>query len=163
MAEEQGPRGPFYGGTFTMTAHVPFGASLGATPDGRKAGEPIADAISPRQGFDKCGPTAYLLSASKLPHNMLGNGDQANIRFSPSSVEGFRGTEKLRDLIRSYFKMGGMQIQFNVVSTDVLKAAKANPMDYRDLVVRIAGFSTYFVSLTPDVQDDFITRTEQNI
>lgn len=163
MAEEQGARGPFYGGTFTMTAHVPFGASLAATPDGRYAGEPIADAISPRQGFDKNGPTAYIKSAAGLPHSMLGNGDQMNIRFSPSSVEGKQGSEKLKALIQTYFKMGGMQIQFNVVSTDVLRAAQEKPMDYRDLVVRIAGFSTYFVSLAPSVQSDFITRTEQSM
>ena len=143
-----------------MIAHVGFGASLGATPDGRKAGEPIADAISPRQGFDTNGPTAYLRSAASLPHAMLANGDQMNIRFSPSTVRGEDGALKLKQMTQTYFGLGGMQMQFNVVSTDELRAAMADPMAHRDLVVRIAGFSTYFVALTPDVQRDFITRTE---
>ena len=160
---ERGPRGYYCGGTFTMTAHVIFGSMLGATPDGRKAGEPIADAISSRQGFDKNGPTAYLRSAAKLPHGYLANGDQLNIRFSPTCVEGRDGTEKLRSLLSTYFDLGGMQVQFNVVSTDQLRAAQKNPEDYQDLVVRIAGFSVFFISLREEVQNDFITRTEQSL
>ena len=163
MSGLNGPRGRYCGGTFTMISHVPFGASLSATPDGRKSGQPIADAISPRQGFDKKGPTAYLRSAAQLPHSMLANGDQMNIRLSPSCVRGEDGTQKLKDLMRTYFELGGMQMQFNVVSTDDLRAALSDPMAYKDLVVRIAGFSTYFVALTKDVQMDFITRTEQNV
>ena len=163
MSKGRGPRGQYCGGTFTMVANVLFGASLAATPDGRKAGEPIADAISPRQGFDKNGPTAYLRSAAKLPHWNLANGDQLNIRFSPTAVMGDEGAEKLRDLISTYFQLGGMQVQFNVIGTEQLYAARENPMEYRDLVVRIAGFSTYFVSLRPEVQLDFITRTEQSM
>jgi len=163
MAKAEGPRGRFSGGTFTMTAHIYMGAGLGATPDGRKAGEPIADAISPRQGFDKNGPTAYLRSAAKLPHRALSNGDQLNIRFTPSCVEGDNGAEKLKYLIKTYFNLGGMQVQFNVVNTETLRAAQKNPDEYRDLIVRIAGFSTYFVTLSKFTQDDFITRTEQAI
>jgi pyruvate formate-lyase/glycerol dehydratase family glycyl radical enzyme len=163
MANAEGARGKFSGGTFTMTAHIYLGAMLGATPDGRKAGEPIADAISPRQGFDKKGPTAYLRSAAKLPHRALSNGDQLNIRFSPSSVEGDEGAEKLKQLIKAYFGLNGMQVQFNVVSTTALREAQKKPDEYRDLVVRIAGFSTYFVSLDKLTQDDFIRRTEQTI
>jgi formate C-acetyltransferase len=163
MANADGPRGKFSGGTFTMTANMYMGAMLGASPDGRKAGEPIAEAISPRQGFDKNGPTAYLRSAAKLPHRALSNGDQLNIRFTPSSVEGDEGAEKLKHLIRTYFSLGGMQVQFNVVSTEVLREAQMRPDDYKDLVVRIAGFSTYFVSLAKATQDDFIQRTEQSI
>jgi formate C-acetyltransferase len=160
MAAEVGPRGNFCGGTFTMTANVYFGQATGATPDGRKAGEPIADAISPRQGYDTNGPTAYLLSASKLPHLTLSNGDQLNIRFTPNSVEGSEGASKLKSLMQTYFSLGGHQVQFNVVSTEKLRAAQANPEAYKDLVVRIAGFSTYFVALSRDVQEDFIARTE---
>jgi pyruvate formate-lyase/glycerol dehydratase family glycyl radical enzyme len=163
MANADGARGKFSGGTFTMTAHIYLGAMLGATPDGRKAGEPIADAISPRQGFDKRGPTAYLRSAAKLPHRALSNGDQLNIRFSPSSVEGDEGAEKLKALIKAYFSLDGMQVQFNVVSTAALREAQKKPDEYKDLVVRIAGFSTYFVSLDKFTQDDFIRRTEQAI
>ncbi|MDR0817975.1 MAG: hypothetical protein LBN43_00155 [Oscillospiraceae bacterium] len=160
MKTEQGPRGKYSGGTFTVTAHIGLGAMLGATPDGRKAGEPIADAISSRQGFDKNGPTAYLISAAKLPHDVLSNGDQLNIRFTPSSVHGDEGAVKLRDLFATYFKLGGMQVQFNVVSTDKLREAQDKPLENKDLIVRIAGFSTYFVTLDPKIQEDFITRTE---
>lgn len=163
MAGSVGPRGKFSGGTFTMTAHIYMGSMIGATPDGRKAGEPIADAISSRQGFDKNGPTAYLRSAAKLPHHKLSNGDQLNIRFTPSSVEGDEGAEKLKQLIKTYFTLGGMQVQFNVVSTEELHEAQEKPDEYKDLVVRIAGFSTYFVSLDKFTQDDFIRRTEQAI
>ena len=163
MTNATGARGHYSGGTFTMTAHIYMGQSTFATPDGRKAGEPIADAISPRQGFDKNGPTAYLRSAAKLPHRALTNGDQLNIRFSPGSVAGDAGAMKLRSLISTYFKLGGMQVQFNVVSTDALHAAQKDPDSYKSLIVRIAGFSTYFVSLDKRTQDDFITRTEQTI
>ena len=163
MAAAEGPRGHFSGGTFTMTAHMYNGAMTKATPDGRKDGEPLADAISARQGLDKHGPTAYLRSAAKLPHRLLSNGDQLNIRFSPTAVEGDMGAMKLKSLIRTYFKLGGMQVQFNVVGTDQLRKAQAEPQNYTDLVVRIAGFSTYFVSLSKATQDDFITRTEQSL
>jgi formate C-acetyltransferase len=159
----RGPRGYFNGGTFTVTAHMFLGAILEATPDGRRAGEPIADAISSRQGFDKNGPTAYLRSAAKLPHLELANGDQLNIRFSPSAVSGEEGAEKLKNLIKTYFRLGGMQVQFNVVSTEKLRAAQKKPLEYKDLVVRIAGFSTYFVTLSEKLQNDFISRTEQSL
>jgi formate C-acetyltransferase len=163
VAQKRGPRGNYCGGTFTMTAHIMFGKMLGATPDGRKSGDPIADAISPRQGFDKNGPTAYLRSAAKLPHVRLANGDQLNIRFTPSSVMGEDGAAKLRSIISTYFRLGGMQVQFNVVGTDKLLEAQKDPLNHKDLIVRIAGFSTYFVTLTPEVQNDFITRTEQSL
>ena len=161
MSKEVGPRGNYSGGTFTMTAHIRHGATTPATPDGRKDGEPLADAISPRQGLDKNGPTAYICSAAKLPQFELTNGDQLNIRFSPKSVEGDMGALKLRQLIVTYFRLGGMQVQFNVVSTDQLHEAQENPDEFKDLVVRIAGFSTYFVSMDKKSQDDFILRTEQ--
>ena len=163
LRECEGPRGKYCGGTFTMTAHLYYGGVTPATPDGRGDGEPLADAISPRQGFDKNGPTAYLRSAAKLPQKDLFNGDQLNIRFSPTSVQGEEGTNKLRQLIQTYFDLDGMQVQFNVVSTEQLHKAQKNPDDYQNLVVRIAGFSAYFVELNRDMQDDFITRTEQSL
>ena len=143
-----------------MTVHLDYGMRTAATPDGRTKGSPIAEAISPRQGFDKHGPTAYLSSASKLPHTDIDNGNQLNIRLSPSAVAGEQGTRKLRQLFESYFNMGGMQVQFNVVSTDALHDAQANPDKYKNLIVRIAGFSAYFVEMPKPLQDDFITRTE---
>ncbi|MDR1217705.1 MAG: hypothetical protein LBJ99_03855, partial [Oscillospiraceae bacterium] len=125
ISSGRGARGNYCGGTFTMTANVMMGQMTGATPDGRRAGEPLADAISPRQGFDKNGPTAYLRSAAKLPHNKLTNGDQLNLRFTPSSVAGEEGAAKLRSVMQTYFRLGGMQAQFNVVSTEQLHAAPA--------------------------------------
>ena len=155
-----GPRGKWRGGTFTMTTHIEFGEKTMATPDGRKAFTPLAEAISPRQGFDHNGPTAYLSSAAKLPHYKLGNGDQLNIRFSPATVRGEEGTRKLSYLIDTYFQEGGMQVQFNVVGTDDLHKAQEHPEDYENLIVRIAGFSAFFVEMPKVLQDDFITRTE---
>ncbi|MCL2226140.1 MAG: hypothetical protein FWB97_00700 [Oscillospiraceae bacterium] len=163
MKTLEGPRGKYCGGTFTVTANVGLGAMLDATPDGRKSGEPIADAISCRQGFDKNGPLALLLSASKLPHEVLSNGDQMNVRFSPSTVQGDDGTSKLRNLFETYFELGGMQVQFNVVSTKQLREAQNKPLEHKDLIIRIAGFSTYFVTLDAKLQEDFITRTENSI
>ena len=162
IGSKYGPRGRYCGGTFTMTTHIMFGKMIGASPDGRKAGEPIADAISPRQGFDKNGPTAYLRSAAKLPHAKLANGDQLNIRFSPTAVMGDAGAQKLRELISTYFELGGMQVQFNVVGTEKLREAQKDPLENKDLIVRIAGFSTYFVTLSQEIQNDFIMRTEQS-
>ncbi|MDR1589803.1 MAG: hypothetical protein LBS51_06375 [Oscillospiraceae bacterium] len=160
MNAATGPRGHYTGGTFTMTTHIDFGLGTVATPDGRKEGDPLADAISPRQGFDKNGPTTYLISAAQLPHVKLGNGDQLNIRFSPRAVEGDSGTVKLRDMFKTYFDMGGMQVQFNVVGLETLRAAQDKPADHKNLIVRIAGFSVYFVEMPRVIQDDFITRTE---
>lgn len=158
-----GPRGKWRGGTFTVTTHLEFGELTIATPDGRNDGDPLAEAISPRQGFDKNGPTAYLLSAAKLPHYKLGNGDMLNIRFSPATVRGEDGADKLRHLLETYFEQGGMQVQFNVVATETLYDAQKNPDDYKDLIVRIAGFSVYFVEISKVLQDDFITRTEHMV
>jgi formate C-acetyltransferase len=156
----RGPRGKWRGGTFTMTTHLEFGGRTMATPDGRFDEMPLAEAISSRQGLDTHGPTAYLTSASKLPHYKLGNGDQLNIRFSPKSVAGELGTRRLKELFDTYFDMGGMQVQFNVVSTDELHEAQADPEKFENLIVRIAGFSAFFVEMPKPVQDDFITRTE---
>jgi formate C-acetyltransferase len=163
MNAATGPRGRWRGGTFTVTTHIEFGSKSVATPDGRADRDPIAEAISPRQGFDKNGPTSYLLSASKLPHMKLGNGDMLNIRFSPTAVRGEHGTLKLRHLISTYFDQGGMQVQYNVVSTETLHNAQQNPEKYENLIVRIAGFSVYFVEMPKIMQDDFITRTEHSV
>ena len=155
-----GPRGSWRPGTFTMTTNVMFGAQTAATPDGRKSHTPLAEAISPKQGMDINGPTAYLKSAAKLPHVDIGNGDQLNIKFSKTVISNERGAEQVRNLIETYFELGGMQVQFNVVSVDELHDAQDKPDDYRNLIVRIAGFSAVFVELPKAVQDDFITRTE---
>ena len=146
-----------------MTVNVRFGLFTAATPDGRFAGEPLAEAISPKQGLDKHGPTAYIKSAAKLPQIDIGNGDQLNIKFTKTVMQNPEGAAKIRALIETYFKLGGMQVQFNVVSADTLHDAQARPEEYKDLIVRIAGFSAAFVELAKNVQDDFIRRTEHMV
>jgi formate C-acetyltransferase len=144
----------------STTCHVYFGSVTGATPDGRKAGEALSDGISPVQGADRLGPTAVLKSASKMEHVRTG-GTLLNQKFTPQILEGEQGLDNLLHLVRSWFRMKGHHIQFNVVTGATLRAAKANPEKYRDLIVRVAGYSDYFCDLTDALQDEIIARTEQ--
>jgi formate C-acetyltransferase len=155
-----GPRGRYAAGLYPVTAHVLFGMSTAASPDGRKAGEPLADGISPVQQMDKCGPTATLKSVSAIDQKKFSNGTLLNMRFHPTALRNETGKAKLIALIRTYFALGGMETQFNIVSGETLRKAQEKPEDYRDLVVRIAGFSAYFVELYKASQDDIIKRTE---
>jgi len=155
-----GPRGRYAPGLYPVTIHVIFGAMTQATPDGRLKGEPLADGISPVQQIDKSGPTSTLLSISKIDQSRYSNGTLLNMKFHPNALSGEGGTKKMAQLFQSYFDMGGMQIQANFVSADTLRAAQKNPEEYRNLVVRVAGFSTYFVELYEDCQNDLIHRTE---
>lgn len=141
------------------TCHVYFGSVVGAMPDGRKAGKPLSEGISPVQGADRKGPTAVLKSASKIDHIRTG-GTLLNQKFTPSFLSIDEGIEDVKNLIRSYFRLDGHHIQFNVVSADTLRKAKKNPENYRDLIVRVAGYSDYFVDLTEELQDEIIERTE---
>jgi trans-4-hydroxy-L-proline dehydratase len=141
------------------TCHVYFGSVIGAMPDGRKAGKPLSEGISPVQGADRKGPTAVIKSASKIDHIRTG-GTLLNQKFTPSFLETEKGIENVMHLIRSYFKLDGHHIQFNVVSADTLREAKKHPEQYRDLIVRVAGYSDYFVDLTEALQDEIIERTE---
>jgi pyruvate formate-lyase/glycerol dehydratase family glycyl radical enzyme len=142
------------------TVHVYFGAVMGATPDGRKAGTPLSEGISPVQGADRQGPTAVLKSAGKMDHGRTG-GTLLNMKFNPQVLEGDDGLENLKDLIRAYFRLDGHHIQFNVVDGDTLRKAQANPEEYQNLIVRVAGYSDYFVDLGQDLQNEIIARTEQ--
>ena len=141
------------------TCHVYFGSVIGAMPDGRKAGKPLSEGISPVQGADRKGPTAVIKSASKIDHIRTG-GTLLNQKFTPSFLATEEGIENVMHLIRSYFKLDGHHIQFNVVSAETLRKAKKNPENYRDLIVRVAGYSDYFVDLTEELQDEIINRTE---
>lgn len=141
------------------TCHIYFGSVTGATPDGRWAEEPLSEGISPVQGADRNGPTAVIKSASKMDHIKTG-GTLLNQKFTPQVLEGDQGLEKLSHLIRSYFKLDGHHIQFNVVSADTLRDAQKNPEKYSDLIVRVAGYSDYFNNLSKKLQDEIITRTE---
>ncbi|MFH2036987.1 MAG: trans-4-hydroxy-L-proline dehydratase [Candidatus Zixiibacteriota bacterium] len=155
----------FKGGQFRInllptTCHVYFGSVIGALPDGRKAGAPLSEGISPVQGADKCGPTAVLKSASKIDHLRTG-GTLLNQKFTPQFLENDEGITKLVHLIRAYFKMDGHHIQFNVVTAETLRKAQKEPERYKDLIVRVAGYSDYFVDLGLDLQNEIIRRTEQ--
>lgn len=146
----------------STTCHVYFGSRTGATPDGRRAWEPLSDGISPAQGADRNGPTAVIKSASKMDHAHTG-GTLLNQKFTPQLLEGEDGLDKVASLVRSYFRLGGHHIQFNVVTAATLHAAQAEPEKYRDLIVRVAGYSDYFCDLTRSLQDEIIARTEHDI
>ncbi|MDY6801882.1 MAG: trans-4-hydroxy-L-proline dehydratase [Bacteroidota bacterium] len=141
------------------TSHVYFGSVMIATPDGRKAFEPLSEGISPFQGADKKGPTAVLKSAAKIDHLKTG-GTLLNQKFSPSFFKDDQSITKLTHLIRSYFRMDGHHIQFNVVSAKTLRDAQRHPEKYTDLIVRVAGYSDYFNDLGESLQDEIIRRTE---
>lgn len=144
------------------TCHVYFGSVIGAMPDGRKAGIPLSEGISPVQGADRHGPTAVLKSAAKIDHLRTG-GTLLNQKFTPQVLKSEASLKKLGHLIRSYFKMDGHHVQFNVVTADTLRKAQKNPEKYRDLIVRVAGYSDYFVDLGTDLQNEIIMRSEQEI
>jgi len=141
------------------TCHVYFGSVIDATPDGRSAGMPLSEGISPVQGMDRQGPTAVLKSAAKIDHLRTG-GTLLNQKFTPQFFEDDNGIEKVMHLIRAYFKMDGHHIQFNVVTAETLKDAQKHPEKYKDLIVRVAGYSDYFVDLGQDLQNEIIRRTE---
>ena len=141
------------------TCHVYFGSVIGALPDGRKAGRPVSEGISPVQGADRNGPTAVVKSAAKIDHVRTG-GTLLNQKFLPQILADDAGIDKLAHLVRAYFKMDGHHIQFNVVDGAELRRAQQAPDDYRDLIVRVAGYSDYFVDLTVDLQEEIIQRTE---
>jgi formate C-acetyltransferase len=141
------------------TSHVYFGSVLGATPDGRKAGLPVSEGISPVQGADRHGPTAVIRSAAKLDHVRTG-GTLLNMKLTPSLVAGEDGLDKWAHLVRSYFRMDGHHVQFNIVTADTLRQAQGNPDGHRDLIVRVAGYSDYFCDLPRELQDEIIARTE---
>ncbi len=154
------PRGATYRiNLLPTTSHIYFGSVTGALPDGRKSGEPLSEGISPVQGADRQGPTAVLNSAAKIDHLRTG-GTLLNQKFTPSFLETEEGRGKILHLIRSYFRMNGHHIQFNVVSAETLRAAQKEPEKYADLIVRVAGYSDYFKDLSRDLQDEIIQRTE---
>jgi formate C-acetyltransferase len=141
------------------TVHIYFGKTVEATPDGRKAGEPLSEGVSPVQGADRKGPTAVIKSVAKIDHVRTG-GTLLNQKFTPQLLADEIGMNKLAQLIRTYFKLDGHHIQFNVVSSGMLRDAQKHPERYRDLIVRVAGYSDYFVDLSVDLQNEIIKRTE---
>lgn len=159
------PRGgKFTPGSYTVSAHVPLGAVVGATADGRLSGEQLADGgLSPMLGKDQLGPTAVLKSVSKLDNYLLSNGSLLNVKFTPATLEGSEGLNKLSDFIRAFMKLKIQHIQFNVVNAATLKKAQEKPEDYSGLVIRVAGYSAFFVELSKEIQDDIICRTAHEL
>jgi pyruvate formate-lyase/glycerol dehydratase family glycyl radical enzyme len=141
------------------TVHIYFGSVTGALPNGRKAGEPVSEGISPTQGADTKGPTAVVKSAARIDHARTG-GTLLNMKFNPQVLAG-EGIDKLLHLIRSYFKLDGHHVQFNVIDAEMLRKAQQNPEQHRNLIVRVAGYSDYFVDVGRDLQNEIIARTEQ--
>jgi len=144
------------------TAHLPFGVLTAASADGRPAGAPLAEGISPVQGQDLSGPTAVVKSIAKLDHAST-VGSLLNMKFTPQTLAGEDNLKKFAALIRTYFDMGGHHMQFNVVSRETLLEAQQYPDDYRSLLIRVAGYSDYFVMLSKDVQDEVISRTAHEV
>jgi len=144
---------------YPVSSHVPQGKVVGALPSGRKAGEPLADGISPNHGTDMKGPTAVLKSLSKINHEDIDGATLSNLRLDPSVLAGDEGLKRLATFLRAFLDLGIYHVQFNVVGQDTLRAAQENPEQYRSLLVRVAGYSAYFVELCPEIQDDIIART----
>lgn len=156
------PRGGiFHAGLYPVSANVPLGEQTGATPDGRLANTPVADGVGPFSGKDKFGPTAAANSVAKLNHAMASNGTLYNQKFHPSALAGQSGLQAFADYIRAFFDQKGMHMQFNVVSRETLLDAQKHPEKYKSLVVRVAGYSALFTTLSRSLQDDIINRTEQ--
>lgn len=161
-------RGPigcrYYAGTSSISANVPSGAVVPATPDGRKAFTPVAEGSSPSSGTDLLGPTAVFKSVSKLPAEKIMGGVLLNQKLSPAAIQKEADKHKLISIIRTFFaELKGWHVQYNIVSRETLLAARKDPEKYRDLVVRIAGYSAFFTTLSPDTQDDIIARTEHSL
>jgi pyruvate formate-lyase/glycerol dehydratase family glycyl radical enzyme len=156
-------RGRFRPGLFTASSHVFAGARAWATPDGRVAGESLSDCISPKQGADGNGPTAVLASACCFDHKPFTNGLALNMKFAPATLASDDSMAKMKSLLHTYFDMGGMEVQYNIVTSKTLREAQENPDTYKNLVVRVAGFSAYFVELHRSLQNDIIARTENQL
>jgi len=156
--------GMFKPGHLSTSTNVPFGEVCGAFPDGRKAKQPLADGVSPSHGSDKNGPTAVFTSVAYGIDAVGGcNGPLLNMKFSPSALSNERSMRKFMALLRTYFDLGGAHVQCNVVSKELLQEAQKNPEKYKDLMIRVAGYSAYFVELSTDMQNDIIDRTEYSL
>lgn len=153
--------GGYFPGTSSISANVPQGAQLCATPDGRKKGEPLAEGCSPSHAVDVHGPTAVFKSVSKLPTLKLNGGVLLNQKLAPTALEQERDVQKLILMLRTFFDdLKGYHVQYNVVSRDVLLDAQKHPEKHRDLIVRVAGYSAFFNVLSTETQNDIIERTE---
>lgn len=160
MSKKAWRGGPYRASFFSYGMHVLDGNFLGATPNGRKAGEPTSNSLSPSNGVEKNGPTAILKSCAKIDHTKIANGCSLNIKMLPTLLRDEERRKKFASLIKAYFKMGGSQVQFNIVDSQILIDAQKHPEKYRDLVVRVSGYCAYFTDLGKPIQDDIIARAE---
>lgn len=161
VSKYKNTRGGIYRpGVYSVSANVPLGMHVGALPNGKLKRKPLADGVAPVHGVDLSGPTAIVKSVAKLNHEIITNGTILNQKFTPKLLEGQEGKKGLANLIRSYFDLGGWHIQFNVVSAETLRAAQKEPEKHKGLIIRVAGYSAFFVELDTAVQDDIIDRTE---
>jgi formate C-acetyltransferase len=157
------PRGGrYHPGLYPVSANVPLGQDVGASADGRRAKEPLADGIAPRHGADRRGPTAVLQTVAKLDQVLASNGTQLNQKFPPSMVRDGRMKAKFADYLRTFVSLPIMELQFNVIGKETLVDAQEHPEEHQDLVVRVAGYSAFFNDLDRSTQDDIIGRTEQS-
>jgi len=164
VAKHANPRGGRYQpGLYSVTTHVALGLAVGATPDGRRAGMPLSQGISPVQGRDHAGPTAAMQSVARLDHTLVSNGSAFNQKLNPAFLRGDKGPGTLAGLLRAYFQLGGMQLQWNLVDGEMLRAAQQHPEDHRDLIVRVSGYSAHFTDLEQVVQNDIIARMEHTV
>ncbi len=162
--EGRGPIGCIsYPCTATISGNVPSGTRVGASAEGRFAGEPLTEGCSPYHGTDKIGPTAVLKSVAKMPNFLITGGNLLNLKFTPAALATDAGVVKMIQLVKTFFDMKGWHVQFNIISSDTLKDAQKNPNEYKDLVVRVAGYSALFNDLEPKTQDDIIERTEHSL
>ncbi len=150
-------------GTFGASDHVVQGEITWATPDGRKTGDPLADACSPCQGRDTNGPSSVFNSSTQFDQSRLMDGMALNLKIHPATLKTDADVAKLESMTQVYFEQGGMEVQYNVVDAETLRKAQKHPEDYHDLVVRIAGFSAYFVDMTTEMQNDIISRAEHRV
>jgi formate C-acetyltransferase len=157
------PRGgSFSTSVYSVTTHVAMGSLMAATPDGRKRSAPLSVGISPAHGRDRKGPTLAMKSAAKIDYRKVVNGSAFNLKFHPSALRGAEGIEDFTNLVRTYFRIGGQQLQVDVVDAETLRAAQERPEQHQDLMVRVAGYSARFVDLSSAMQEEFIARTEQS-
>ncbi|ABW20219.1 glycyl radical protein [Alkaliphilus oremlandii] len=150
---------PFNSAFMGISNYIPAGSVIGATPDGRRSGDPLTEGVSPHAGTDLTSPTAAMRSAAKINHDIHTGGTLLNVKLSPELLKTDKSLVNLASLIRAYFELGAFHVQFNVISVDTLRKAQENPEAYRDLLVRVAGYSTQFVNLSKEVQDAIIQRT----
>ena len=155
--------GNYFPSTTTVSANITAGDKVGATPDGRKAGEPTADGVSPSQGTGRKGPTAVFHSVTSLPTEKVTGGQLLNMRLTHGSLSSVVGVRKLSAMLRAFIDLKGWHVQFNTISTKDLRDEMKNPQNYADLIVRVAGYSALFVSLDPALQRDIIARLEHEI